>query len=242
MRGLPGADWRVAAVRLLSPDAAMVRQASMAARVRAPARAPGRRAMLGIAGGLAAAAAAFLIVWGLADGGPRETAEIRTKGSLALTVHVKRAAGPAGASGPVDEVNAEGRLRAGDEIRFTLLAARPGYAVVLGLDAAPSVTVYAPSPSVARSARVESAGMSRCPAACWPTIRPASNGSSPSFCDTETPPETLRRQAVTALALASGRPERVTSLGTGCLETSVSVQERAAMIRRLRWVVAGAAF
>ena len=40
-------------------------------------------------------------------------------------------------------------------------------------------------------------------------------------CDKETPPETLRRQAVTALTLASGRPERVTSLGTGCLETSV---------------------
>ena len=44
-------------------------------------------------------------------------------------------------------------------------------------------------------------------------------------CDKETPPETLRRQAETALALAEGRPERVTSLGTGCLETSVLLRK-----------------
>jgi hypothetical protein len=46
-------------------------------------------------------------------------------------------------------------------------------------------------------------------------------------CPAETPPETLRRQAEAALALAKGRPEDVASLGTGCLETSVLLRKEA---------------
>ena len=166
------------------------------------------------------AAAAFLIAWGLPGGDPRETADGRTKGALALTVHVKRAGGPAGT---VDEVNAEGRLHAGDELRFTLVAAKPGHAVVLGLDAAPSVTVYAPAPTGAPAApvRVDAAGMVTLPGSVVADDAAGFERIVAVVCDKGTPPETLRRQAEAALTLADGRPERVTSLGTGCLETSV---------------------
>jgi hypothetical protein len=211
-----------AADPVLRPDAAISRQPPMAAPARARPR--GRWRFLGVAGAIAGAAA-FLIVWGVAGRGTRDTTDGRTKGALTLTVHVKRAGGSPAAPVPVvDQVNGEGRLRAGDEIRFTLLATRPGYAVVLGLDTAPSVTVYAPAVTDAtagRPARVASAGMVTLPGS---VVADDSAGFERVFavvCDTETPPETLRRRAVTALALASGRPERVTSLRTGCLETSV---------------------
>jgi hypothetical protein len=212
-----------AADPVLMPDAAISRLPSLA--VPARARPRGRWGSLGVAGAIAGAAAAFLIVWGVAGRGTRDTTDGRTKGALTLTVHVKRAGGsPEAPVLVVDEVNGEGRLRAGDEIRFTLLATRPGYAVVLGLDTAPSVTVYAPAltdATAGRPARVASAGMVTLPGS---VVADDSAGFERMFavvCDTETPPETLRRRAVTALALASGRPERVTSLRTGCLETSV---------------------
>ena len=213
-----------AADPVLSPDPAMLRQA-LAISAPASPRPRGRRGLLGISGAIGAAAAACLIAWGLTDGDARESVDGRTKGALALTVHVKRARGPAGSPAPaIDQVNGEGRLQSGDELRFTLVAARPGYAVVLGLDAAPSVTVYAPAPTgatAARPARVESAGMVTLPGSVVADATTGFERIAAVVCDQETPPETLRRQAETALAQASGRPERVTTLGTGCAETSV---------------------
>jgi hypothetical protein len=44
-------------------------------------------------------------------------------------------------------------------------------------------------------------------------------------CAAEPSPELLKRRAEAALANAQGRPERVSSLGTGCLETSVLMRK-----------------
>jgi hypothetical protein len=195
-------DGARAADPVLTPDAAMLRQASLAD----PARARGRRPALAVA---LASAAACLIVWGLAGRGGHDAAGERTKGALALTVDVKRS------GGAVDEVNGEGRLQGGDEIRFTLTTARAGYAAVLGLDAAPSVTVYA------RPARISSAGLATLPGSVVADDTAGFERIVAVVCDAETPAEVLRRQAETALARANGHPERVTSLGTGCLERSV---------------------
>jgi len=62
----------------------------------------------------------------------------RPKGSsaLALDVVVKRADGRVEALGP------QGRVRAGDAIRFLVSAPRAGHLVILGLDAAGKVSVY----------------------------------------------------------------------------------------------------
>jgi len=126
----------------LAPDPRMLRPllTSLAASTRVRAR----WRWMGLGGAFGSAAVAGLVLWSHRGSFPDETSIDRTKGALALTVHVKRA--PADGRTPtVEAVNGEGPLRAGEEMRFTIAAARPGFAVVLGLDGAPSVTVYVPA-------------------------------------------------------------------------------------------------
>jgi hypothetical protein len=204
-----------AADPVLAPDAAALRP-QVAALAAQAARA--RRRRLAWSGAVGAAAAAAVLVLVVRPG--REPEGERAKGAVALTLHVKRAAGA------IDEVSGEGRLRAGDEMRFSLAPARPGHAVVLGLDAAPSVTVYVPAPGpAARAVAVAPPGPVVLPGSVVADATPGVERIVAVVCDEDTPPEVLRHKAEAALARAGGRPEAVASLGTGCAEGAVLVHK-----------------
>jgi hypothetical protein len=192
-----------------------------------PPRPQRRRRVFGLAGtgAFAAAGAVALAVLVVARQRARPldgTASDLTKGALALTVHVQHAAG-GGLPSTIEPVNGTGRLRAGEEIRFSIAVAAPGFAVVLGLDARPSVSIYVPAAGTAPAG----------PVSVSPTQPATLPGSviadaTPGFerivavvCPTTISPATLRGKAEAALSQADGRPEQVASLGTGCLESAV---------------------
>jgi hypothetical protein len=209
----------------LAPDPLVLRPllASMAATTRLRAR----RRWIGLGSAFGSAAVAGLVLWGHRAAPPDEASVDRNKGALTLTVHVKHASAD-GRTAAVETVNGEGPLRAGEEMRFTVTAARPGFAVVLGLDGAPSVTIYVPA-----------AGRAERPTPVEPTRPVTLPGSVIAdetlgferivavVCPTETSPEILRDKARAALATAGGRPEAVASLGTGCIESSVLLKKTA---------------
>jgi hypothetical protein len=178
-------------------------------------RARARRRLLASAALAGAAAAALLIVW------PRREADVeRTKGGLALTLFVKR---PGGA---VDRLQGEGALAPGDEVRFSLATAAPGNVVVLGLDAARAVTVYVPAGGTGPAARVEVPGTTLLAGS---VVADATAGAERVFavlCAGPIDPPLVKRQAVAALEHAGGQPAAVSSLATGCLETSVLLHKQ----------------
>jgi hypothetical protein len=185
---------------------------------------------LGLAGtGVFAAAAAAgavalaVLVVARQRARPEEgTASDLSKGALALTVHVQHA--PAGGlPSTIEPVNGSGQLRAGDEMRFSIAVAAPGFAVVLGLDARPSVSIYVPAAGATPAGPV---AVGPTPSATLPgsVIADATEGFErivAVVCPTTISPETLRGKAEAALEEAGGRPERVASLGTGCSESVV---------------------
>jgi len=179
------------------------------------ARARRRRLTLTAAlGGVAAAAG--LVLWIAGGRGARDDGGDRTKGALALTVHVRRAAGQ------IEAIDGQGSLAAGEEMRFALATAHAGYAAVLGLDAAPSVTVYAPAGGAdAAPARVTPPGPILLDGSVVADGTAGFERVVAVLCDDATPVQVLRQRAQAALARAGGRPEAVSSLGTGCLESSV---------------------
>jgi hypothetical protein len=189
-----------------------------------------RRAARWVATAGAASATAAAILLSLRARPPELSGE-RTKGALALTLHVKRAATGGSTPATVQRIYGEGRLRAGDEVRFSLAAAGVGQrVVVLGLDAAPSVTIYVPGPSVtgdapARAAAIETSGAVILPGSVVADATRGFERMVAVVCDQEIAPEALRRQAQVALARAGGRPEMVASLGTGCIESAVLVRK-----------------
>jgi hypothetical protein len=185
------------------------------ARARRGLRSP--RRLAGVALALAAAAAFVLVVRPSGRSKP-EQGGVRTKGTVAFSVFVKRA------TGAVDAIAGQGELRAGDEMRFSLATTNPGYAVVLGLDAAPAVTVYVPGGPLAATAapvRVDSGGPRTLPGSIVADATAGDERLVAVVCDVVTAPESLRARALAALAEAHGRPELVGSLGTGCQEASV---------------------
>jgi len=210
----------------LAPDPLIFRPllSSLAATTRSRAR----RRWIGLGGAFGSAAVAGLVLWGHRGTSPDETAVAqadRTKGALALTVHIKRASANGGAP-TVEAVNGEGPLRAGEEMRFTVAAARPGFAVVLGLDGAPSVTIYVPAAgSTARPTPVEATRPVTLPGSVIADEASGFERIVALVCPTETSPETLREKARAALGKAGGRPEAVGSLGTDCLESSVLLRK-----------------
>jgi hypothetical protein len=212
----------------LAPDPLVFRP--LLSSLAATRRARARRRWIGLGGAVGSAAVAGLVLWGHGATSPDETSvegADRTKGALALTVHVKRAS-PNGGAPTVEAVNGEGPLRAGEEMRFTIAAARPGFAVVLGLDGAPSVTVYVPAAgSTARPTPVEATRPVTLPGSVIADEASGFERIVAVVCPTETFPETLRERARAALAQAGGRPEAVGSLGTGCVESSVLLRKSA---------------
>ena len=197
----------ISAVPSLAPDPAVWRP------LLASTNAARRRRLLG-GSGLAAVAAAAAIFTVVATQGPPPP-EDRVKGPLVLTLHIKRAA-----SGAIDVVDGEGRIGPGDEMRFALVAPAAGYAVVLGLDAKPSVTVYAPAAATAGGSVVLDGSI----------VADATAGAErvvAILCDAPVDPETLRARAQAALTAAGGNPEAVTSLASGCREASVLLRKEA---------------
>ena len=182
-----------------------------------------RRPWVTAAGLCAGAAALGLVLWNRGADRPGGPAGDLTKGSLALTIHIKRAVA-AGLPETIEAVNGEGRLRAGEEMRFTVAMARAGYAVIVGLDAEPSVTTYVPAAS-APPVRVEPPGPVTLPGSVIADETAGFERVVAIVCEAPPSPEALRGQAAAALAKAGGHPEAVTSLGTGCAETSVLLRK-----------------
>jgi hypothetical protein len=188
-------------------------------RARAPRLTRARLAAAVITLGAAAAVFAVLL---RPRGEPGAGPEERTKGSLALALFVKRP------GGTVETVTGGGTLHPGDEMRFAVAAARPGYAVVLGLDAAPSVTLYAPYAAAgapAQAIRLDRAGTTTLPGSIVADATAGTERVVAVVCEAAPPVEALRARALAALTAASGDPARVSSLGSGCLESSVLLRK-----------------
>lgn len=209
----------------LSPDPLVFRP--LLSSLAASRRGRARRRWLGLAGALGSAAVAGVMVGSHRSGGHVETSGDRTKGALIFTVHVKSA--PAnGQPSTVAVVSAEGTLRAGDEMRFTVTAAQPGFAAVLGLDGIPSVTTYVPVAGAAvPSAPIDATGPVTLPGSVIADDTMGFERIVAVVCPTMTSPEALREKARAALGRAGGRPEAVASLGTGCSESSVLLHKTA---------------
>jgi hypothetical protein len=146
----------------------------------------------------------------------------RTKGALGLTLMVKRA------NGVVENIVGEGRLASGDEIRFSLVTSKPGYVVVLGLDAAPSVTVYVPTAPESSPVRLDAAGVANLAGSIVADQTAGFERIVALECDPDRAApavDVLKHRGEIALAQAHGQPELVTSLDSGCREASVLVRK-----------------
>ena len=211
--------------RLAAVDALAVPPPSLQLRaeVTAGARRRARSVRVIAAGGAAAAAAVLLLALTRAQLRPhpaRDDQQDRAKGGLALSVHVKRA------SGGVDHVAGEGELAPGDELRFEVQAAQAGRALVVGLDAAPSATIYVPAAGDAVA--IDGTGPTVLPGSIVADARAGAERVFAVLCPEARPlaPAALRALAEVALAQAGGRPEVVSSLGSACAEASVLFQKK----------------
>jgi hypothetical protein len=208
---------RMAAFTIVEPPPVARVLARLVSTSTAERRRP-RRAFAAAMMSAAAAAAVFAFV-----SLSRDHAETgRTKGSAALTVLVKHA------NGTTDAISGDGVLRPGDEMRFSLASAGAGFAVVLGIDAAPSVTIYVPAAPPARPVRVDGTGAALLPGSIVADDALGVERIVALVCAEETKPETLRAHALAALNAAGGNPERVSSLETGCVESSVLMRKQPA--------------
>jgi len=116
-------------------DAALV--AELAARAELPSVVPLRRRLwLSAALPLLAAAAILLLLLPRLLRGPGSDTREKGGSALALDVVVRHA------DGKIESLGPNGRVRAGDAVRFVVSTPRPGHLVVLGLDSAGAVSVY----------------------------------------------------------------------------------------------------
>jgi hypothetical protein len=169
-----------------------------------------------------ACAAAGLVLAVRLGGRAADPAGERTKGALGLTLMVRRA------NGVVENIVGEGRLAGGDGIRFSVAASKPGYVVVLGLDAAPSVTVYVPTAPESSPVRVDAAGIASLPGSIVADQTAGFERIVALECELgpgAPAVDVLKHRGELALARAHGQPERVTSLDSGCSEASVLVRK-----------------
>jgi hypothetical protein len=142
--------------------------------------------------------------------------EVRTKGGLALDLVVRRA------SGRIDHLASGGIVAPGETFRFELAHATGGFPMIVGLDARPSVTVYA-----AGRAALAVAGQTLLPEAVVADDTPGVERIVALVCPTEVSSAALEAEARRALAAAGGRPADVGALALACEQASVLVEKRA---------------
>jgi hypothetical protein len=146
------------------------------------------------------------------------TPTTRTKGALALVVFVRDSSGNVRRLTPTEVVHP------GEAIRFELTAAQPGYAGVVGLDAAGVTTVYSP----AQGALPLLAGGE--PAPLPDTIvMDETLGTERLFgvlCEELHSAQQLKLAGEQALLAAGGDPTRVTRLGLPCGQVTVDLRKQ----------------
>lgn len=201
----------------LAPDPQLLRP--LLSQTAAAHRRKRRRHMTGVGAAIGVAAVASLVLWAHRQGSNEQSDGNRTKGALALTVFVKRA--NSGSQPVIDQVIGQGALHGGDEMRFSVTAARPGFLAVFGLDEAPSVTTYVPAPGASRPAHIAATGPVTLPGSVIADETAGAERIVAIVCPTETAPDELKRKAEAALAAAGNHPEKVSTLGSGCQEGSV---------------------
>jgi len=185
----------------------------------APARWRPRRRFALATLSLAGAAAAALLVVRAGDPTGRAPQGDAVKGALALTVHIRQA------SGTIVAVNDDGELRPGEQMRFSLTTSAAGHAVVLGLDASPAVTTYVPAAPAAEATPIEAPGAVELAGSIAADATAGFERVVAVVCPRPVPIAALRQQAERALRQAGGRPEAVSSLGTGCAESGVLLRK-----------------
>jgi len=144
----------------------------------------------------------------------------REKGSsaLALDVVVKHANGRVEALGP------DGRVRAGDAIRFLVSAPRAGHLVILGLDAAGQVSVYVADGDDPH--HIDRGTRQAMPGSIVLDATPGAERLVALECEARFPVAEAVDAGRRELQSAAKDPRRVGALGLpGCLETSLTMDK-----------------
>jgi hypothetical protein len=165
------------------------------------------------------AAAAALVVGARVPRSEEPSAQTRTKGALSLDLVLRRP------SGEVTRPEQGGAVFPGDALRFEVTAAEPGFVIVLGLDAAGAVTVYAPASE--STIQLEASARTVLPGSIVADKTLGPERIVAVLCAQPQNSNELRQTAVRALSQAGGDPQRVSNLGTACSETSFMIDKRA---------------
>jgi hypothetical protein len=140
---------------------------------------------------------------------------VRSKGSLALGVLARRV------SGRIDRIDSGGTVAPGDTLRFEVAQAAAGFVVVVGLDARPSVAVYAPQGELLVHATA--AGKTMLPEAVVADETPGIERIIALSCPTQPASDEVRAAATRALAAVRGHPDKVGNLGLPCLQSAILI-------------------
>jgi hypothetical protein len=219
LAGCPACSQRLRAIErepeLLPPPAARVVPAPPAPP--APARGPRapRRPWPALAGlaALAAAIGLFALPRGRAPEGP----VVRSKGTLGLDVVVRR---PDGHSEPVLAGDA---LAPGDRVRFLVSTGEPGFAFLIGLDAAGGVTAHFPAAGVPAALPA-----GRAQALPGSVILDGTLGAERFLllhCNEAALVDVVVQAGERALRAAGGDPRRVERLELPCRQVGVTIEK-----------------
>jgi hypothetical protein len=119
----------------------------------------------------------------------------------------------------VGEVSPGDALHPGDAIRFRVTAAESGFLVILGIDAAPAVTVYAAVTPIDGGEPLVVDGS---------IILDATIGAErivAVVCAEPLPAEDLAARATARLLSAGGDPRQVRSIADSCAEASLLIEK-----------------
>jgi hypothetical protein len=144
----------------------------------------------------------------------------REKGSsaLALDVVVKHA------NGRVEALGADGRVRAGDAIRFLVSTPRAGHLVILGLDAAGHVSVYVADGDDAH--KIDRGQKQAMPGSIILDATPGAERLVALECEARFPVAQAVDAGRRSLDRAAQDPRRAEALGLpGCVETALTMDK-----------------
>lgn len=181
-----------------------------------PVTAPRRRAWPWLAGLALPAAAAVVLVLGIAR---REDADTnpqgRTKGGWALSLFVKRP------DGRVERLPANGIVHPGDELRFAATSARPGHVAVFSRDAKGAVSTYVPFGASVGSVSVAAGREVALPGSIETDATLGAERLTAVRCEQPLSPEDLKRERDELVSNSPPRQGGGIMASHGCIETSV---------------------